>query len=214
MSASIPHSSILIRHLGLCDYSSTLQAMQTFTDWRNQYTTDEIWILEHHPVFTQGQAGKEENILDAKNIPVIQTDRGGQVTYHEPGQLIFYFLIDLKRKKIGIKEFVNILEQSVLEFLSKYNLQGVQRKNAPGIYLNDQKICSIGLKVKQGCTYHGLSINIDMDLKPFLQINPCGFKDLKITQLKEHVSDCSKESVASQLLEILKQKLSYDAKQQ
>ena len=174
---------IKIRKKGLKDYTSTWKEMVSFTENRNIDTPDELWILEHNSVFTQGLSGKPEHLLKATQIPIIQSDRGGQITYHAPGQLIIYCLIDIKRLGIGIKKIVSIIEQSLIEFLSTYDIKAHTLTGAPGVYVNGSKIAALGLKVKQGRTYHGLSLNIDMDLSPYKFINPCGYSDLKVTQM-------------------------------
>ncbi|MEC7595939.1 MAG: lipoyl(octanoyl) transferase LipB [Pseudomonadota bacterium] len=174
---------IKIRKKGLRDYTSTWKEMISFTDNRNIDTPDELWILEHNSVFTQGLTGKPEHLLKATKIPIIQSDRGGQITYHAPGQLIIYCLIDIKRLGIGIKKMVSIIEQSLIEFLSTYDIKGHTLTDAPGVYVKGSKIAALGLKVKQGRTYHGLSLNIDMDLSPYKLINPCGYSGLKVTQM-------------------------------
>ena len=158
--------------------------MKSFTENRDSDTLDELWTLEHNSVFTQGLSGKAEHLLKATKIPIIQSDRGGQITYHAPGQLIVYCLIDIKRLGIGIKKMVTIIEQSLIEFLSTYGINGHTLSGAPGVYVNDSKIAALGLKVKHGRTYHGLSLNIDMDLSPYNLINPCGYKGLKVTQMR------------------------------
>ena len=174
---------IKIRKKGLKDYTSTWKEMVSFTENRNIDTPDELWMLEHNSVFTQGLSGKPEHLLKATQIPIIQSDRGGQITYHAPGQLIIYCLIDIKRLGIGIKKIVSIIEQSLIEFLSTYDIKAHTLTGAPGVYVNGSKIAALGLKVKQGRTYHGLSLNIDMDLAPYKLINPCGYSDLKVTQM-------------------------------
>ena len=174
---------IKIREKGLRDYTLTWKEMISFTENRNIDTPDELWILEHNSVFTQGLSGKPEHLLKATQIPIIQSDRGGQITYHAPGQLIIYCLIDIKRLGIGIKKIVSIIEQSLIEFLSTYDIKAHTLTGAPGVYVNGSKIAALGLKVKQGRTYHGLSLNIDMDLSPYKLINPCGYSDLKVTQM-------------------------------
>lgn len=174
--------TFITRHLGLVDYQVAWQRMRTFTDQRDPNTQDEVWLLEHPAVFTQGQAGLPEHILDPKNIPIVQTDRGGQVTYHGPGQLIAYLLFDLKRLDISIRQFVTLIEQVVIDVLAQYDIKANGNRSAPGVYVNGEKICAIGLRVRKGCTYHGIAFNIDMDLEPFSRINPCGFSDLKVTQ--------------------------------
>ena len=168
---------------GLQDYLTTWEEMKSFTENRDSDTLDELWTLEHNSVFTQGLSGKPEHLLKATQIPIIQSDRGGQITYHAPGQLIIYCLIDIKRLGIGIKKMVSIIEQSLIEFLSTYDITAHTLNGAPGVYVNDSKIAALGLKVKQGRTYHGLSLNIDMDLSPYKLINPCGYRDLKVTQM-------------------------------
>ena len=169
---------------GLQDYLTTWEEMKSFTENRDSDTLDELWTLEHNSVFTQGLSGKPEHLLKATQIPIIQSDRGGQITYHAPGQLIIYCLIDIKRLGIGIKKMVSIIEQSLIEFLSTYDITAHTLNGAPGVYVNDSKIAALGLKIKQGRTYHGLSLNIDMDLSPYKLINPCGYRDLKVTQMR------------------------------
>ena len=176
---------MIIKYYPLADFEKLAQAMREFTDSRDEHTPDEIWVVEHLPVYTLGQAGKTEHILNPQHIPVIQTDRGGQVTYHGPGQLVLYILMDIKRQKMGVRALVNLIENSVIEYLKHYNITAHTKIDAPGVYVNGDKICSIGLRIRKGCSYHGLAFNINMDLKPFLGINPCGFKGLKMTQLKE-----------------------------
>ena len=175
---------IKVRSKGLQDYLITWKEMKSFTENRDSDTLDELWTLEHNSVFTQGLSGKAEHLLKATKIPIIQSDRGGQITYHAPGQLIIYCLIDIKRLGIGIKKMVSMIEQSLIEFLSTYGITGHTLKGAPGVYVNDSKIAALGLKVKHGRTYHGLSLNIDMDLSPYNLINPCGYRDLKVTQMR------------------------------
>jgi lipoyl(octanoyl) transferase len=173
---------ITVRWLGLQDYGDTWQAMKAFTNERDEHTLDEIWLLEHQPVFTQGQNGKAEHILNAGLIPVLQSDRGGQVTYHGPGQLMVYTLIDLKRKKLNIRALVTLLEQSIIDLLANFGIEAEAKREAPGVYVNSNKICSIGLRVRRGCAYHGIAFNVAMDLTPFNCINPCGFSGLQMTQ--------------------------------
>ena len=175
---------IKIREKGLQDYVKTWEEMKSFTENRNSDTPDELWTLEHNSVFTQGLSGKPEHLLKTTKIPIIQSDRGGQITYHAPGQLIIYCLIDIKRLGIGIKKMVTIIEQSLIELLSSYDITAHTLKGAPGVYVNNSKIAALGLKVKQGRTYHGLSLNIDMDLSPYKLINPCGYSDLKVTKMR------------------------------
>ena len=175
---------IKVRSKGLQDYLKTWEEMKSFTENRNSNTLDELWTLEHNSVFTQGLSGKSKHLLKETQIPIIQSDRGGQITYHAPGQLIIYCLIDIKRLGIGIKKMGSMIEQSLIELLSSYDITAHTLKGAPGVYVNDSKIAALGLKVKHGRTYHGLSLNIDMDLSPYTLINPCGYSDLKVTQMR------------------------------
>jgi len=176
---------LTIHNLGLQDYDITWQAMQRFTDERTTDTNDELWIVEHPSIYTLGLNGKREHLLTIGNIPVINSDRGGQVTYHGPGQIIIYVLLDIKRLNLGIRQLVNILEQSMISVLAQYDISGLSRIDAPGVYVNDQKIGSIGLRIKKNCSYHGLSLNNNMDLRPFDHINTCGYSGLKVTQLSD-----------------------------
>ena len=175
---------IKVRSKGLQDYLKTWEEMKSFTENRDSNTLDELWTLEHNSVFTQGLSGKSKHLLKETQIPIIQSDRGGQITYHAPGQLIIYCLIDIKRLGIGIKKMVSMIEQSLIELLSSYDITAHTLKGAPGVYVNDSKIAALGLKVKHGRTYHGLSLNIDMNLSPYTLINPCGYSDLKVTQMR------------------------------
>jgi lipoyl(octanoyl) transferase len=176
---------VVIRNLGLRDYETTWHDMQRFTRERNTETADELWIVEHFPVYTLGLNGKREHLLDTGSIPVINTDRGGQVTYHGPGQLVIYTLLDIKRLNLGIRQLVTILEQAMIDILSQYGVIAVSRADAPGVYVNDKKIGSIGLRIKKNCSYHGLSLNNDMDLRPFDHINTCGYSDLEVIRLAD-----------------------------
>ena len=175
---------IKVRSKGLQDYLKTWEEMKSFTENRDSDTLDELWMLEHNSVFTQGLSGKSKHLLKETQIPIIQSDRGGQITYHAPGQLIIYCLIDIKRLGVGIKKMVSMVEQSLIELLSSYDITAHTLKGAPGVYVNNSKIAALGLKVKHGRTYHGLSLNIDMDLSPYTLINPCGYTDLKVTQMR------------------------------
>jgi lipoyl(octanoyl) transferase len=179
---------IRLLRLGLSDYEPVWRRMQAFTDQRDEKREDELWLVEHPPVFTQGQAGKAEHVLAPGDIPVIQVDRGGQVTYHGPGQIVAYPLVDIRRKGMGVREFVNKLEQSIIELLKQYGVNGERIEGAPGIYVNGEKIASLGLRVRRGRAFHGLALNIEMDLEPFQRINPCGYADLRVTQLSEQAS--------------------------
>lgn len=175
----------VIRNQGLQDYESTWREMQRFTQERNVESADELWIVEHFPVYTLGLSGKREHVLDAGNIPVIHSDRGGQVTYHGPGQLVIYTLLDIKRLNLGVRKLVTILEQAMIYALAGQGVVAVSRLDAPGVYVNGNKIGSIGLRIKNNCSYHGLSLNNNMDLRPFDHINTCGYSDLKVTQLSD-----------------------------
>ncbi len=174
---------LLVRQLGLADYEPVWHAMQDFTSQRDENTVDELWLVQHPPVFTQGQAGKAEHVLAPGDIPVVQVDRGGQVTYHGPGQLMIYPMIDLKRAGLGVRHLVTALEQTVVDLLREFDIQAASRKDAPGVYVNGRKVASVGLRVRRGASYHGMALNIDVDLEPFSRINPCGFSDLEVTDL-------------------------------
>ena len=174
-----------IKHLGCVDYTATWQAMQALVAARTSTQEDEIWLLEHPPVFTQGLGGKAEHVLDAGDIPLIKCDRGGQVTYHGPGQLIAYVLLDLKRLGLGPRELVRRLETAIISTLASFGIVGVRRPGAPGVYVNDAKIAALGLRLRNGYSYHGLALNIDMDLTPFARINPCGYRGLAVTSMAQ-----------------------------
>lgn len=180
-----PHQQLVIKQLGLQDYESVWQAMKQFTLSRNESTPDELWFVEHPPVYTLGLNGKLKHIIDPGVIPVVNVDRGGQVTYHGPGQLVVYTLVDLKRAGTGVKEFVRRLEQTIINLLADYGISAVGRDDAPGVYVNHAKIAALGLRVKRNHVYHGLSLNVDMDLEPFSRINPCGYEDMAVTHLKD-----------------------------
>lgn len=173
----------IIRQLGLRPYAETFDAMREFTQARTDETADEIWFLEHPPVFTQGQAGKPEHLLLPGDIPVVQSDRGGQVTYHGPGQIVVYFLIDLHRRGYGIRSLVTRLEDAIVATLALYGIEAAAKREAPGVYVGGDKIASLGLRVRSARTYHGLALNVKMDLEPFLRINPCGYQGLRMTQI-------------------------------
>ncbi|AJJ84645.1 lipoyl(octanoyl) transferase [Yersinia pestis Angola] len=174
---------IILRQLGLQPYAPVSQAMHNFTEFRTDTTPDEIWLVEHQHVFTQGQAGKAEHVLMPGDIPVIQSDRGGQVTYHGPGQQVMYVMVDLKRAKIGVRQLVTVIENTVIETLAHFNIDSHARPDAPGVYVEQQKICSLGLRIRRGCSFHGLALNIAMDLEPFQRINPCGYAGMQMTQV-------------------------------
>ncbi|GGD00040.1 lipoyl(octanoyl) transferase LipB [Halopseudomonas salina] len=177
----------VVRRLGLVDYLPTLEAMRLFTHERDAGTPDEIWLLEHPPVFTQGQAGKAEHVLAAGDIPVVQVERGGQVTYHGPGQLVAYLMLDIRRRDMGVRDLVTAMERSLVDTLAGYGIQAAPRPDAPGVYVGAAKIASLGLRIRRGCSFHGLALNVDMDLQPFQRINPCGYAGLVMTQMSEEL---------------------------
>lgn len=190
----------LIRQLGLQDYAPVWRQMQEFTQNRNATSADELWVVEHHPVYTLGLNGKPEHLLNIGDIPVVNTDRGGQVTYHAPGQAVVYTLLDIKRLQINIRELVSLLENAMISSLASYGIMAVARADAPGVYVDGQKIGSIGLRIKNNCSYHGLSLNNNMDLSPFSGINPCGYSDLKVTQLSALGVTISTDQLASSVI--------------
>ncbi|MEQ4453151.1 MULTISPECIES: lipoyl(octanoyl) transferase LipB [Kosakonia] len=193
--------TILIRNLGLQPYDPISRAMHEFTDARDETTPDEIWLVEHHPVFTQGQAGKAEHVLAPGDIPVIQSDRGGQVTYHGPGQQVMYVLINLKRRKVGVRELVTLLENTVINTLATLGIDAQARADAPGVYVQGKKICSLGLRIRKGCSFHGLALNIDMDLAPFMRINPCGYAGMEMTQVSQLVENSDMDKLRTILIQ-------------
>jgi lipoyl(octanoyl) transferase len=192
-----------VRWLGQCEYHAIWARMRRFTDTRGPESADELWLLEHPPVFTLGQAALAEHVLDPGSIPVIQTDRGGQVTYHGPGQLVAYLLLDLKRARLGVKQLVHLLEQAVVDVLAEHDVEASPRADAPGVYVADAKIASVGLRVRHGCSYHGIAINVDIDPAPFARINPCGYPGLAITRLLEHGVDIGTRALGDQLTQQL-----------
>lgn len=198
---------LIVKHLGRADYEATWKAMQDFTARRGPDTPDEIWLLEHPPVFTLGLAGKREHILQITDIPIVPIDRGGQVTYHGPGQIVAYLLLDLKRRGYGVRELVNRMEQAIIDLLADYGIEGTRRDKAPGVYVEEKKIAALGLRIKHGMSYHGLALNVDMDLTPFSYINPCGYEGLEVTQLRELGVAQSFEAVAERLLDLLQVRL-------
>jgi len=204
-------AAIKFNYLGLKDYEPIWRAMQTFTDERDKNTLDELWMVQHPPVFTQGQAGKPEHVLNPADIPVIQVDRGGQVTYHGPGQIVIYPLIDLKRHKIGIKALVNGIEEALIQTMAEYGVQAKRKEKAPGVYVDGKKIASLGLRVRKGCTFHGLAFNIRMDLEPFNRINPCGYAGLEVIQLSQLNDEVDLEKVQEILIKKLCEILNFTA---
>ncbi len=200
----------VIRHLGEVEYTETWQKMQDFTDSRTNDTADEFWFLQHPPVYTLGKNAKREHVLNARGIPVVNVDRGGQVTYHGPGQIVVYTLLDLNRLNIGVRELVSIIEQSIIDLLADYGVASRARRDAPGVYVNDAKIAALGLRVRKGCSFHGLALNVNMDLEPFTRINPCGYEGLEITQLNNFVKDIEIEDIVEGLQQQLLRKLRYE----
>ena len=202
--------ALVVRHLGLVEYLPTLEAMRQLTRERDEQTSDEIWLLQHPSVFTQGQAGKAEHVLAAGDIPVVQVERGGQVTYHGPGQLVAYLMLDLRRLDLGVRELVTAMEQSLVELLASYGIEAAPKADAPGVYVAGDKIASLGLRVSRGCSFHGLALNVDMDMTPFLRINPCGHAGLKMVQLRDLVdAPPSIDEVAQRLEQTLRGRLGY-----
>ena len=201
---------LVVRHLGLVEYQPTLESMRQLTRERDERTADEIWLLQHPKVFTQGQAGKAEHLLAPGDIPVVQVERGGQVTYHGPGQLVAYLMLDLRRLDLGVRELVTAMEQSLVELLAGYGIEAAPKADAPGVYVAGDKIASLGLRVSRGCSFHGLALNVDMDMTPFLRINPCGYAGLKMVQLRDLVdAPPSIDEVAQRLEQVLRVRLGY-----
>ncbi|HCG6643220.1 TPA: lipoyl(octanoyl) transferase LipB [Vibrio parahaemolyticus] len=201
---------LVVKRLGRQDYEPVWKAMHEFTDQRTQETPDEVWLVEHNPVFTQGQAGKAEHLINTGDIPVVQSDRGGQVTYHGPGQLVAYFLINLRRKKLGVRDLVTTIENLVINTLKAYNIDSAARPDAPGVYVDGKKICSLGLRIRKGCSFHGLALNVNMDLTPFLRINPCGYAGMEMVQVSQFNGPSDVETVEKQLIEELVTLLDYE----
>jgi lipoyl(octanoyl) transferase len=200
---AILRNLIEIKYLGRSDYQETWDAMKDFTNRRVPETPDELWITEHAPIFTQGLNGRAEHVLNVGDIPVVQIDRGGQVTYHGPGQLVLYCLLDITRLELGVKSLVAIIEKSVIDLLQCYRIAAYTRPAAPGVYVDKAKIAALGLRIRKGCCYHGLSLNVEMDLEPFTRINPCGYQGLAVTQLREFGVSESVEQVGRRLADIL-----------
>ena len=193
--------AVLVKNLGLVAYQPTFEAMQSFTINRDENSQDQIWLLEHQRVFTQGQAGKAEHLLAPGDIEVIQVDRGGQVTYHGPGQFVAYVMLDIKRRKIGVRELVTALENSLIQTLARYEINAYAKADAPGVYVDEKKVASLGLRIKKGRSYHGLGLNVDMDLSPFNRINPCGYQGLEMTQMADLCEQVELSNVQMQWLE-------------
>ncbi len=198
---------IVVKPLGRVDYAPTYDAMRAFTAARGAETQDELWIVEHPPVYTLGQAGKPEHILRDVGIPVVPIDRGGQVTYHGPGQVVIYLLLDLNRRKLKVRELVSAIEQAVIDLLAEYSVTAERRGGAPGVYVGDAKIAALGLRIRNGCSYHGVSLNVDMDLTPFEAINPCGYPGLKVVQTKDFNLPLTAHEAGERLCQHLLQQL-------
>lgn len=203
-------NTLLVRQSGLRDWQTVSEAMHQFTDRRDSNSADEIWLVEHFPVFTQGQAGKAEHLLMPGDIPVVQSDRGGQVTYHGPGQQIMYVLVDIKRRKLGIRQLVTALEETVIATLAHFGITARARADAPGVYVGEQKICSLGLRIRKGCSFHGLALNVAMDLEPFLRINPCGYAGMTMTQLSALKPGVTPQDVQPLLIEAFARLTGYE----
>lgn len=204
--SSVP-SPVVVKRLGLVEYLPTWQAMRDFTARRAADTPDELWLLQHPPVYTLGLAGKPEHLLRATEIPLVATDRGGQITYHGPGQIVVYLLVDLQRRGIGVKALVSAMEQAVIDLLAEYGVAGTRREKAPGVYVGEAKIAALGLKVKSSGSYHGLALNVDMDLQPYAAINPCGYADLRVTQARGEGIGEDIETLGDKLLQHLQENL-------
>ncbi|MDX1251856.1 MAG: lipoyl(octanoyl) transferase LipB [Gammaproteobacteria bacterium] len=204
---SVGREVVTVRHFGRQDYVPVWRAMQQFTETRTADAQDELWVVEHLPVYTQGMNGKPEHLLDSGGIPVVQVDRGGQVTYHGPGQAVIYLLLDLRRRGWGVRRLVSLMEQTVIELLADYGISARARADAPGVYVADKKIAALGLRVRHGCTYHGLSLNVAMDLEPFRRINPCGHVGMEVTQVSDLGGPDDLGAVSEALLKALQRYL-------
>jgi lipoyl(octanoyl) transferase len=202
------HSPLIVRQLGLQDYEPIWQAMQRFTDTRDDTTADELWLVEHKPVFTQGQAGKEEHILMPGDIPVVKVDRGGQVTYHGPGQQVIYLMLNIRKRKLGVRHLVNAMEESVVALLAQYGITAYPKPDAPGVYVEEKKVCSLGLRIRNGCSFHGLALNVNMDLAPFQRINPCGYAGMEMIDTARLNGPQSLDEAGSKLTALLLDALS------
>lgn len=209
----VPVPDLVVRELGVVDYQPTLEAMRHFTDSRDADTPDELWLLQHPPVFTQGQAGKAKHVLAPGDIPVIQADRGGQVTYHGLGQWVLYLMVNMRRYHLGVRDLVNLIERSLVQLLAEYGICAAAKSGAPGVYVAEEKIAALGLRVRRGCSYHGLALNVDMDLEPFERINPCGYEGLRVTSMSKLLpgTDLDVNAIGKRLLAIVAGELEHPA---
>ncbi|HIP76543.1 MAG TPA: lipoyl(octanoyl) transferase LipB [Psychromonas hadalis] len=202
-------NQLTVRYLGLQPYLDTWQKMSDFTSERTQETNDELWVVEHPPVFTQGSAGKAEHLLHQSSIPVVKSDRGGQITYHAPGQLVVYLLVNLRQQEVNVRTLVSIIENAIITLLADHHVEAVAKPDAPGVYVHGKKIASLGLKIRKSCSFHGLALNVDMDLSPFLDINPCGYAGLEMTQCKNEGLNKSVQTLAPLLVKKITGQLNY-----
>jgi lipoyl(octanoyl) transferase len=209
----VTDATLIVRSYGSRPYTQVWEQMKTFTDERSAETEDELWLVEHPPVFTLGQAGKPEHILNPGDIAIVQSDRGGQVTYHGPGQLVGYLLIDLRRRRLGVRDLVSGIENALIDFLASQGIIAQARKEAPGVYVGAAKIAALGLRIRKGRSYHGFSLNVDMDLEPFTRINPCGYEGLEVTQLRLQGVEMDVHGASVQLVDHLKHRFGYDSHQ-
>ena len=201
-------NGVIVRQLGRQPYEPIFEAMKRFTDERDQNTQDEIWLVEHDAVFTQGQAGKAEHILMPGDIPVVQVDRGGQVTYHGPGQQVIYLMLNIKRRKLGVRHLVTAMEEAVVGLLEKYGVTAYPKSDAPGVYVDEKKVCSLGLRIRNGCSFHGLALNVNMDLSPFQRINPCGYAGMEMIDTARLNGPTTLETAGNELTHLLLEALS------
>ncbi|MFP6803040.1 MAG: lipoyl(octanoyl) transferase LipB [Pseudomonadales bacterium] len=201
---------LVVKNLGEKPYAETWQAMKSFTDSRDECAADEFWYVQHPPVYTLGQAGKVEHLLTPGDIPIVHSDRGGQVTYHGPGQLVCYLLLDIRRLQLGVRDLVTAIEQSIVQLINSYGVAAEAKPEAPGVYVDGRKLAALGLRIRKGCSYHGLSLNVDMDLGPFSNINPCGIEGLEVVDMKRLGIDRPMAKIMEELTDILAQQIGYD----
>ena len=201
---------LVVKNLGEKPYAETWQAMKSFTDSRDECAADEFWFVQHPPVYTLGQAGKVEHLLTPGDIPIVHSDRGGQVTYHGPGQLVCYLLLDIRRLQLGVRDLVTAIEQSIVQLIKSYGVAAEAKPEAPGVYVDGRKLAALGLRIRKGCSYHGLSLNVDMDLGPFSNINPCGIEGLEVVDMKRLGIDRPMAKIMEELTDILVQQIGYD----